>query len=56
MSADVAVRQNLRLLIDHGVIQPNLATNVESSWGLRLGGATPSGGHTSRDFFALYLR
>lgn len=34
----VAVRQNLRLLIDHGKLQPNLARDVESSWGLTLGG------------------
>jgi len=34
----VAVRQNLRLLIDHGRIQPHLNSNVEAGWGLTLGG------------------
>jgi hypothetical protein len=39
MSPDVAyVRQNLRPLIEHGVIAKNLSTNVESNWGATLGG------------------
>jgi hypothetical protein len=34
----VAVRQNLRLLIDHGRIQRHLDRNVEAGWGLTVGG------------------
>lgn len=33
-----AVRQNLKLLIDHGKLAPNLNQNIESSWGATLGG------------------
>jgi hypothetical protein len=33
------VRQNLRPLISGGVLAPNLASNVESSWGATIGGA-----------------
>jgi hypothetical protein len=32
------VRQNLKLLIDHGKLAPNLNSNIESSWGATLGG------------------
>lgn len=34
----VGVRQNLRLLIDHGQIAPNIDTNPQINWGLTLGG------------------
>jgi hypothetical protein len=39
MSPDVAgVRQNLRLLVDHGVVPSRVDSNVLSSWGATLGG------------------
>jgi hypothetical protein len=33
-----AVRQNLKLLIDHGQIEPNLNQNIETNFGATLGG------------------
>lgn len=40
MTPDVAfVRQNLKLLIDHGRIASNINTDVETNWGATLGGA-----------------
>jgi len=33
-----AIRQNLKLLIDHGRIVSSLESNLESNWGLTLGG------------------
>ena len=38
-SAVVSVRQNLRLLIDHGSIVSNVATNTQSDWGATVKGA-----------------
>jgi Phosphodiester glycosidase len=39
MNSSVAgVRQNLRLLVDHGRISPDLDQDVETSWGATLGG------------------
>ncbi|SEL20330.1 phosphodiester glycosidase family protein [Streptacidiphilus jiangxiensis] len=35
----VGVRQNLRLLVDHGVVPASVDTNIESGWGLTIGGA-----------------
>jgi hypothetical protein len=37
-SSIVAVRQNLKLLIDHGKISPNLNTDIETNFGATLGG------------------
>lgn len=34
----VGVRQNLRLIVDHGRVPGSVDTNVESSWGATLGG------------------
>jgi hypothetical protein len=39
MNSSIAgVRQNLKLLVDHGQISPNLDQDVETSWGATLGG------------------
>jgi hypothetical protein len=39
MAKDVAfVRQNLKPLIEHGVVAKNLVSNVESTWGATVGG------------------
>jgi hypothetical protein len=35
----VSVRQNLRLLVDHGQLAPNLDSNVQSNWGATIKGA-----------------
>jgi hypothetical protein len=35
----VGVRQNLRLIVDHGAVPASVDSNVESSWGATLGGA-----------------
>jgi hypothetical protein len=35
----VGVRQNLRLVVDHRVVPASVDTNVESGWGLTIGGA-----------------
>jgi hypothetical protein len=34
----VGVRQNLRLIVDHGAVPSAVDSNVESSWGLTIGG------------------
>jgi len=40
MTSQVAgVRQNLRLIVDHGQIPASVDTDVETSWGFTLGGA-----------------
>ena len=40
MGSDVAsVRQNLRLLVDNGKVEPNLTTNVQSNWGATIKGS-----------------
>ncbi|MEY9875162.1 hypothetical protein ABH931_004663 [Streptacidiphilus sp. MAP12-33] len=40
MTADVVgVRQNLRLVVDHGVVPAAVDTDIESGWGLTIGGA-----------------
>lgn len=35
----VSVRQNLRLLIDHGTVAPNVQANTQSEWGTTVKGA-----------------
>jgi hypothetical protein len=35
----VGVRQNLRLIVDHGSVPASVDSNVQSSWGATLGGA-----------------
>ncbi|RAG81205.1 hypothetical protein DN069_34190 [Streptacidiphilus pinicola] len=37
--AVVGVRQNLKLVVDHGVVPAAVDTNIESGWGLTIGGA-----------------
>jgi hypothetical protein len=34
----VGVRQNLRLIVDHSVVPAGVDTNIESGWGLTIGG------------------
>lgn len=34
----VGVRQNLRLIVDHGTVPEDVDHNVESGWGLTIGG------------------
>ena len=39
MTPDVAgVRQNLRLIVDHGTVPASVNSNIETSWGATLGG------------------
>ena len=39
MNSSIAgVRQNLKLLVDHGKVSPNLNADVETNWGATLGG------------------
>uniref|UniRef100_UPI0005AA95A0 phosphodiester glycosidase family protein n=1 Tax=Streptacidiphilus neutrinimicus TaxID=105420 RepID=UPI0005AA95A0 len=35
----VGVRQNLKLIVDHGVVPAAVDTNIESGWGATIGGA-----------------
>jgi hypothetical protein len=35
----VGVRQNLKLIVDHGVVPAAVDTHIESGWGLTIGGA-----------------
>jgi hypothetical protein len=34
----VGVRQNLRLIVDHGTVPAGVDSNIESGWGLTIGG------------------